>query len=186
MELASSQHSAQRREKARAREVEEQDQHEALRRQKAPPQGMRPGVLKDPEPQGRIGQHCGVGFELVQALDFPVLQKVLSFLRSSLPADAEQVVEVPTLSLPVFAVQRAVPLEPQMAEQLVEVSAPAPAVFQASSPAVEFIAPAPAVIQASSPVVEYLAPAPAVIHAPSPVVENIAPAPAVVHAPTPV
>ena len=30
-------HSAQRPEKARAREVEEQDQHEALRRQKAPP-----------------------------------------------------------------------------------------------------------------------------------------------------
>ena len=44
-------HSAQRLEKARAREVEEQDKHEALRRQKAPPE-KRPGVLKDPEPQG--------------------------------------------------------------------------------------------------------------------------------------
>ena len=43
-------HSAQRPEKARAREVEEQDQHEALRRQKAPPPGMRPGVLQDPAP----------------------------------------------------------------------------------------------------------------------------------------
>ena len=48
-------HSPQRPEKARAREVEEQDQQEALRRQKAPPLGKRPGVLKDPEPQGRVG-----------------------------------------------------------------------------------------------------------------------------------
>ena len=104
--------------------MEEQDQHEALRRQKAPPQGKRPGVLKDPEPQG---QHCGVGCELVQALDVPVLQmveqhvEVLSFLRSSLPAVPEKVIEVPALTLLVCAVQRAVPLEPQMAEQLVEV-----------------------------------------------------------------
>ena len=69
-------HSAERPEKARAREVEEQDQDAALRRQKAPPPGKRPGVLKDPEPQGRIGQHCGVGIELVQAIDVPVLQMV--------------------------------------------------------------------------------------------------------------
>ena len=107
--------------------MEEQDKHEALRRQKAPPAGNRPGVLKDSEPQGRMGQHCGVGYELVQALAVPVLQmveqhvEVLSFLRSSLPAVAEQVIEVPALSLPVCAVQRVVPLEPQMAEQSVEV-----------------------------------------------------------------
>ena len=55
-------HGAQRPEKAMAREVEEQDKHEALRRQKAPPPGAHPGVLKDREPQGRMGQHCGVGF----------------------------------------------------------------------------------------------------------------------------
>ena len=55
------------------------------------------------------------------------------------------------------------PVVPQMAEQLVEVVAPALAVFQASSPAVEYFAPAPAVFQASSPVVEHIAPAPAVI-----------------------
>ena len=48
-------HSAQRPENARAREVEEQDHHEALRRQKAPPRGMRPGVVQDPAPQGRVG-----------------------------------------------------------------------------------------------------------------------------------
>ena len=121
-------HSAQRPEKARAREVEEQDKHEALRRQKAPPPGKWLGVLKDPEPQGSVGQHCGVGFELVQALAVLVLQMVdtavLSFLRSSLPAVAEQVIEVPILSLPACAVQRVVPLEPQMAEQLVEVPTP--------------------------------------------------------------
>ena len=76
-------HSARGR--ARAREVEEQDKHEALRRPKAPPPGKRPGVLKDPELQGRMGQNCGVGYELVQALDVPVLQiveqhvEVLSF-----------------------------------------------------------------------------------------------------------
>ena len=69
-------HSAQRPEKASAREVEEQDQHEALRRQKAPPPGMRPGVLQDPAPQGRVGQHSGIGYELVLALDVPVLQMV--------------------------------------------------------------------------------------------------------------
>ena len=49
------------------------------------------------------------------------------------------------------------PVVPQMAEQLVEVVAPAPAVFQASSPAVEYFAPAPAVFQVSSLVVEYVA-----------------------------
>ena len=120
-------HSAQRPEKARAREVEEQDQDEALRRQKAPPPGKRPGVLKDPEPQGRIRQHCGVGFELVQALDVPVLQmveqpvEVDTFFRLSLPAVVEQVIEVPRLALPACAVQRAALPEPQLVEQLVHV-----------------------------------------------------------------
>ena len=58
----------------------------ALRRQKAPPLGKRPGVLQDPAPQGRVGQHC---------LDVPVLEKVeqhvevLSFLCSSSPAVLE-------------------------------------------------------------------------------------------------
>ena len=50
--------------------------------------------------------------------------EVLSFLAASLPAVPEQVIEVPILSLPVCAVQRAVPLEPQMAEQLLEVPTP--------------------------------------------------------------
>ena len=75
-------HGAQRPEKARAGEVEEQDKHPALRREKSPPLGKRPGVPEDPVPQGRVGQHCGVGFELVQALDVPVLQ--ISFLHAFL------------------------------------------------------------------------------------------------------
>ena len=66
------------------------------------------------------------------------------------------------------------PVVPQTAEQLVEVFAPAPAVFQASSPVVvEHIAPAPSVVQAPTPVVKYIAPVPAVFPA-SPVVEYIA------------
>ena len=71
-------HSARRPEKARARarEVEEQDQHEAFRRQKTPPPWMRPEVLQHPAPQGRVGQHSGSGYELVLALDVPVLQMV--------------------------------------------------------------------------------------------------------------
>ena len=76
-------HSARRPEKARAREVEEQDQHEALRRQKAPPQGMRPGVLQDPAPQGRVGQHSGIGCELVLALDVFVLQMAEQLVDAS-------------------------------------------------------------------------------------------------------
>ena len=88
-------HSVQGPEKARAREEAEQAQHQAQRGQTTPPPRTRPGVLKDPEPQGRFGQHCAVGFELVHALDVPVLQmveqplEVLSFLRSSLPVVAE-------------------------------------------------------------------------------------------------
>ena len=82
---------------ARAREVEEQDQHEALRRQMAPPLGMRPGVLQDPAPQGRVGQHSGIGYELVLALDVPVLQmaeqpvdaSALAFLEEAEANDLE-------------------------------------------------------------------------------------------------
>ena len=77
------------------------------------------------------------------------------------------------------------PVVSQMAEQLLEVVAPAPAVFQASSPAVEFFAPAP-VVQAPTPVVEYIATAPSVFHVSTLVVEHIAPAPAVLQAPAPV
>ena len=50
-------------------------------------------------------QHSGIGFELLQALDVPVLQlveqpvDVESFFRISVPAVAEQVIDVPKLGL---------------------------------------------------------------------------------------
>ena len=75
---------------ARAREVEEQDLHEALRRQMAPPPGMRPGVLQDPAPQGRVGQHSGIGYELILALDVPVLQMAEHPVDASALAFKEQ------------------------------------------------------------------------------------------------
>ena len=75
----------------------------------------------------RVERHCGVGFELVLALDVPVLQmveqpvEVDTFFRLSLPAVVEQVIDVPKLALPGCAVQRAALSEPQLVEQLVEV-----------------------------------------------------------------
>ena len=77
--------------------------------------------------QLRVERHCGVGFELVLALDVPVLQmveqpvEVDTFFRLSLPAVVEQVIDVPKLALPGCAVQRAALSEPQTVEQLVEV-----------------------------------------------------------------
>ena len=110
-----------------ATEGEVREPNNAPRSQKPPLPGEHPGVLKEPEVQGRIGQHSGIGFELVQALDVPVLQmveqpvEVDSFFRNFVPAVAEQVIEVPMLALPGCAVQRAALSEPQTVEQLVEV-----------------------------------------------------------------
>ena len=73
------------------REVEERVPHAGLRAQKAPPPGIRPGVLQDPAPQGRVGQHCGVGCELVLALDVPVLQMVEQPVDASALAFLEEV-----------------------------------------------------------------------------------------------
>ena len=109
------------------REVEERELHDAPRRQKPPPLGTRPPPLAEVQPQGAVVQHRGICFELVQALDVPVLQMVEqpvdvdSFFRISVPAVDEQVIEVPKLALPVRAVQRAALSEPQLVEQLVEV-----------------------------------------------------------------
>ena len=72
-------------------------------------------------------QHSGTGFELVQALSVPVLQvveqpvEVVSFFRNSLLVVAEQVIEVPKLALPDGFLLRTFPLEPQVAEQWMEV-----------------------------------------------------------------
>ena len=72
-------------------------------------------------------RHNGIGYELVLALDVPVLQmveqpvEVVSFFRKSLPLVAEQVIEVPKLAFPDGFLLRSFPLEQQLAEQLVEV-----------------------------------------------------------------
>ena len=83
-------------------------------------------LLVEVQPQGAMVQHSGI-FELEQILDVPVLQmveqpvEVDTFFRLSLPAVAEQVIEVPKLALPGRAVPRAALSEPQLVEQLVEV-----------------------------------------------------------------
>ena len=73
------------------REVEERVPHAGLRAQKAPPPGRRPGVLQDPAPQGRVGQHSGIGYELVLALDVPVLQMVEQPVDASALAFLEEI-----------------------------------------------------------------------------------------------
>ena len=73
------------------KEVEERVPHAGLRAQKAPPPGMRPGVLQDPAPQGRVGQHSGIGYELVLALDVPVLQTVEQPVDASALAFLEEI-----------------------------------------------------------------------------------------------
>ena len=110
----------------RAGEGEVREEHQALRGQTRLPPGTRPTPLVEVQPQGAMVQHSGI-FDLVQALDVPVLQMVEqpvdvhSFFRISIPAVAEQVIEVPKLALPSRAVQRAALSEPQLVEQLVEV-----------------------------------------------------------------
>ena len=104
-----------------ATEGEVREPNNAPRSQKPPLPGEHPGVLKEPEVQGAMVQHSGI-FELVQALDVPVLQmveqpvEVDSFFRNFVPAVAEQLIEVPKLALPVHAVQRAALSEPQLVE----------------------------------------------------------------------
>ena len=77
-------------------------------------------------PQGQVQRHAGSGYELVQALDAPVLQKVEQlpdvhhFFATCLPAVAEQVIDVPEIILENIPSRRLC-REPQLAEQLVEV-----------------------------------------------------------------
>ena len=110
----------------RAGEAEVREEHQALRGQTRLPPGTRPTPLVEVQPQGAMVQHSGI-FELEQILDVPVLQvveqpeEVVSFFRNSVPAVAEQVIEVPKLALLVCVVQRAALPESQLVEQLVEV-----------------------------------------------------------------
>ena len=108
-----------------ATEGEVREPNNAPRSQKPPLPGEHPGVLKEPEVQGAMVQHSGI-FELEQILDVPVLQmveqsvEVDTFFRLSLPAVAEQVIDVPKISCPSHAGRVAL-REPQLVEQLVEV-----------------------------------------------------------------
>ena len=67
--------------------------------------GERPAALLEPWPQGEEQRHAGIGYELAQNLDVPVLQMgeqlpdVLQFFASFLPVVAEQVIEVPKIFL---------------------------------------------------------------------------------------
>ena len=90
---------------ATAREEVVSVPHVALRGLMTPPPGTRPAPLVEVQPQGAMVQHSDI-FELVPALDVPVLQmveqpeEVDSFFRNFVPAVAEQVIEVPKLGPP--------------------------------------------------------------------------------------
>ena len=92
-----------------------------------PTAGMRPAALLEPLPRVKLQRHAGIGYEIVQSLDVPVLQmveqlpNVTQFFVAHLPVVAEPVIEVPKILLdrvPHRIVERR---PPQMAEQLVEV-----------------------------------------------------------------
>ena len=87
----------------------------------------RPAALLELLPRGKLQRHAGIGYEIVQSLDVPVLQmveqlpNVTQFFAAHLPVVAEPVIEVPKI-LPDRVPQRIVERRPpQMAEKLVEV-----------------------------------------------------------------
>ena len=90
--------------------------------------GERPAALLEPRPQGEVQRHAGIGYELAQNLDVPVLQMgeqlpdVLQLFASFLPVVAEQVIEVPKIFLDMTPQRLGDHLrQPQMVEQLVHV-----------------------------------------------------------------
>ena len=107
-----------------------------------PPAVTRPASMLEPSSQGKVERHSGIGYELVQALDVPVLQmveqlpNVLRFFVTRWPVGAEQVLDtvVSQQVLDVLKIsqdrtrQRLVDTmrQPQTAEQLVEVLATVP------------------------------------------------------------
>ena len=66
---------------------------------------MTRAPLEEGRPQGKLQRHAGIGHELVQALDAPVLQMVEQlpdvhhFFATCLPLVAEQVIDVPKIIL---------------------------------------------------------------------------------------
>ena len=97
--------------------------------------GVRRAPLEEEKPQGKVQRHAGIGYEIVQNLDAPVLQmveqlpNVLRFFLTRWPVGseqvrpiAEQVIDVPNISQD-WTQQRLVDTlrHPQTAEQLVKV-----------------------------------------------------------------
>ena len=86
----------------------------------------RPAALLEPWPQEKTERHDGIAYELVLALDAPVLQtveqlpNVVQFFATQLPVVAEPVIEVPKI-LPDDVPVRTAVREKQLVEQLVEV-----------------------------------------------------------------
>ena len=78
-----------------------------------PTGGERPAALLEPWPHGMMERHDGIAYELVQALDAPVLQTVESVV-------AKPVIAVPKI-LPHDVPPRRFCRDTQLAEQLVEV-----------------------------------------------------------------
>ena len=87
---------------------------------------VRPAPLEELRPQDKMQRHAGIGYELVQALDAPVLQMVEQlpdvhhFFATCLLVVAEQVIEVPKILLENIPLRRLC-RDTQLAEQLVEV-----------------------------------------------------------------
>ena len=86
----------------------------------------RPAALLKPWPHGMMERHDGIAYELVQALDAPVLQtveqllNVVQFFSTQLPVVAEPDIAVPKI-LPHDVPPRSLCRDTQLAEQLVEV-----------------------------------------------------------------
>ena len=91
-----------------------------------PTAGTRLPSMLEQWPQGKVERHSGIGYELVQALDAPVLQMVgqsldvFQFFATRLPVVAEQVIDVPKISFKDIPTRHSC-RKPQLAEQLVEV-----------------------------------------------------------------
>ena len=94
-----------------------------------PTGGERPEALLEPWPQGKMERHDGIAYELVQALDAPMLQtveqlpNVVQFFATQLLVVAEPVIEVPKI-LPHDVHPRRWCRDTQLVEQLVEVPTP--------------------------------------------------------------
>ena len=87
---------------------------------------MRPAPLVEGRPQGKLQRHAGIGYELVLALDAPVLQMVEQLpdvhhlFATCLPVVAEQDIDMPKIILETIPSRRLC-RDTQLAEQLVEV-----------------------------------------------------------------